>query len=267
MEYNRFFDISCIKDDKYRKSLENAIHGVNLACSIYVDAWMYVNQGLLFDDAKRVLKNVNMIPSIIFKNMEKDNHSSESLQKVLSDLFSISNDYESWVKIYQENNSLLEEDEKFWNMWRLNTLNYTVVKSKEGLEHIIDSFLILKQQRGRAPVDLETELMNLLGSTLEEKIETLSKFTSESLIKYKNSLLRKKEEIDHELLYSSSILNERMRILKNALKSNNLDMIKDAINSEWLSFAFISSNEYKMAIDFINHAEFYKLRGCPVFRE
>lgn len=240
--------------------LQNAIQGVNQACSLYVNAWMYVSQGFLFNDAKLIHGNVNTIPNVIFRNIEKDNHTPESLQKVLTDLCSISNNYELWAQTREQQNTLLEEQIRFWNTWRLNTLHpyYTFAKSKETLGHILDSFFVLKQNRNDAPADLESELMNLLGSTIDEKIDTLNKilynFPSEPLISYKNILLKQTESKKNEILYSKMVVDEAIKILESALKSKNPIAIKAALNPGWSSIIFTSSKEYKMAIDFMNQA-------------
>ena len=256
MEHHRFFDLSCIHDIQYREALQDAIKAVNEACSLYVNAWMYVSQGCLFHDANVILENVNTIPRVIFKSIKP-----ESFQKILTDLFSISNDYESWAYTHQQQNLFLEEQQRFWNTWRLNTLHpyYTLAKSKDTLGHVLDSFFVLKKNRNDAPADLESELMNLLGSTNEEKIDTLNKilfsFTSESLISYKNILLKQVESKKNEILYSTVAIKEAIKILETALKSKNIIAIKAALNPGWTSIVFTSSKQYKEALEFMNQAD------------
>ena len=71
--FHRSYDISCISDIQERTYVQNAINGVNTACSEMVDAWLYVQRGFLLEDIHRTLDHHDHIPKTIFTAMSSDN--------------------------------------------------------------------------------------------------------------------------------------------------------------------------------------------------
>jgi len=258
MNHQRFFDISFINDEKQRRSLQNAIDGVNMACSDNLDAWLYVTQGYIFNDMKKLLRSSDSVPITIFNNMEQDSHNEESLYQTISDLCSISNDYESWKSVYNQKISLLEDSRNFWNIWRTSVLSehYKIIYTKEMMGNLLNDFLILKYQRNDTPSDLEKEIIDRLGQTLQEKIDTLENIlkntNTPSIRSYYSQLLLQKEDDMNEIQHYSYTIKEALRILEDAIQSKNPVAIQAALNPGWTSLEFISSNQYKNAINFLN---------------
>ena len=76
--FHRSYDLSCVSNLDERTYIQNAINGVNAACSDMVDAWLYVERGSLLEDNYRTLDHNDHIPKTIFASMSSDNHSGNT---------------------------------------------------------------------------------------------------------------------------------------------------------------------------------------------
>jgi hypothetical protein len=185
--FHRSYDISCISDIHERTLIQNAICGVNAACSDMVDAWLYVGGGSLLEDSHRSLGDHDTIPKTIFAAMDSDNHSGNTFSLTLTTLQTIAQDYEGWRLAREQENSRREGSANFWNSWRnIRLVPYYRSMSGGGsrvnIGPILENFLSLKSSRNEQYSEecsnIETELINHLGQGAETQIDVLTEIVS-----------------------------------------------------------------------------------------
>lgn len=258
--FHRSYDLSCVQDTLERTGIQNAINGVNLACSEMVDAWLYVERGTLLEDSHRTLGDYDTIPKTIFAAMSSDNHSGNSFSLTLSTLHTIAQDYEGWRLARQQLNSIREGSTNFWNSWRnIKLTPYYRSMSAGGtcvsIGPILEDFLSLKASRNEPYSEdrqkIETELMNHIGQDLESQINILeeivslenSPYCSEMLSLLKKRLVqRKKMERNDEILVEDAMMQ-----LSAAIDARSPLALKAALNPGWYSVKFQCSDLYKRA--------------------
>jgi len=254
MNFHRSYDLSSLRDSKKIEHLEHAIQGVNQACSDTVNAWLYIEQGLLFNDENRILGSHDTIPNIIFNSMKQDIHTPETMNWTITNLYACSYNYENWRIQIEQSHSIEDNKESFWSLWRTNILA-SYYKSGTSIGSILDSFFRSKEERGDAPPELEKELSDLLGSSLDEKLQKLATiftyYSSPYLISYNTTLLRQRDSLRKEFEMATQHVNEARYILACALESKNPNAILSAMNPGWSSTKFNTSTEYIHAMEFL----------------
>jgi hypothetical protein len=97
--------------------------------------------------------------------------------------------------------------------------------------------------------------MNLIGNSLEEKIETLEQIIKNTdnsfIISFYNNLLIQKESQVNEMGQYLNSIKDALRILECAIESKNPVAIHAALNPGWTSVEFMSSSEYKTATELL----------------
>jgi hypothetical protein len=258
--FHRSYDLSCIQDTLERTAVQNAINGVNLACSDMIDAWSYVERGTLLEDSHRTLGDHDIIPKIIFRNMSSDNHSGNSFSLTLATLQTIAQDYEGWRLTREQLNSIREGSTNFWNSWRNIKLTPYYRSMCSGgtcvsVGPILEDFLSLKSSRNEQYSEdrekIETELMNHIGHNLEDQINILeqivslenSPYCSEMLSVFKKRLVhRKMMERNDEILVEDALIQ-----LSAAIDARSPVALRAALNPGWYSVKFHCSDIYKRA--------------------
>lgn len=258
--FHRSYDLSCVQDTLERTGIQNAINGVNLACSDMVDAWLYVERGTLLEDSHRTLGEYDTIPKIIFANMSSENHNGNSFILTLSTLQTISQDYEGWRLAREQVNSIREGSINFWNSWRnIKLTPYYRSMSAGGscvsIGPILEDFLSLKSSRNEPYSEdcqkIETELMNHIGNDLQGQINIL-----EQIVSLENSphclhmlSLLKKRLVNRKMMERNDeiLVEDAMRQLSAALDARSRVALMAALNPGWYSVKFQCSDLYKRA--------------------
>jgi hypothetical protein len=256
--FHRSFDLSCVLDVNERTYIQNAINGVNAACTDMVDAWLYVSQGLILQDLNRTLDHNDHIPKTIFQSMSPDNHSGATMYLVIAALQKIAEDYEGWRIAREHENSRIEGSTSFWNTWKnLRLVPYYQSMSgggsREGVIPILENFLYLKASRNEGYSSdrdqIEQELMNHLGNDLDHKVDILSNsviihtspYCSDLLVTLKKRLHQKRAMEQH----SESLVNEATLQLIAAIDARNVNALRSALNPGWYSVNFHNTEIYK----------------------
>ena len=258
--FHRSYDLSCVQDTLERSGIQNAINGVNLACSDMVDAWSYVERGTLLEDSHRTLGDHDIIPKTIFATMDIDNHSGNSFSFTLSTLQTIAQDYDGWRLAREQLNSIREGSTNFWNSWRNIKLTPYYRSMCSGgtsvsVGPILEDFLSLKSSRNEPYSEerqkIETELMNHIGRDLDSQIHVLEQIVSlenspyclEMLSLLKKRLVhRKMMERNDEILVEDALIQ-----LSAALDARSPVALRAALNPGWYSVKFHCSDIYKRA--------------------
>ena len=202
--FYRSYDISCVSNPHERTYIQNAINGVNAACSDMVDAWLYVERGHLLEDINRTLGQHDHIPKTVFASMSSDNHSGTSFSWTISTLHLISQDYEGWRIAREQENSLKEGSANFWNFWRdMKLIPYHNSMSSGGsrvnIGPILENFLSLKSSRNEYSDEcskIEMELINYLGQDIQSQVDILTEIVSLSHSPYCSELLNSLKKKD-----------------------------------------------------------------------
>jgi hypothetical protein len=256
--FHRSFDLSCVLDTNERTAIENAINGVNEACTDSVDAWLYVSQGLILQDLNRTLDHHDHIPRTVFQAMGPDNHSGLSMSVIIGSLQKIAEDYEGWRIAREHENSRIEGSTNFWNTWKnLRLVPYYQSMSgggsREGIIPILENFLYLKASRNEGYSSdrdqIEQELMNHLGNDLANKVDILSNsamihtspYCSDLLVTLKKRLNQKKSMEQ----YNETLVKEAIIQLIAAIDARNVNALRSALNPGWYSVNFHNTEIYK----------------------
>lgn len=262
--FHRSYDLSCVLDTNERSCIQNAINGVNAACTDTVDAWLYVQQGNLQNDIYRTLGECDLIPKIIFSAMDVNEHSGNTMNMTVLILQTISRDYENWRIMREESNSLLEESKNFWNTWRNIYLTpyYTSIAgggSRVSVGPILENFLSLKEYNkatgGGSSEELreiECELMNHIGDTLEDKIRVLSDIVTLQDSPYCTALLDNlKKRISQKVSlekYNDTLVKDMNMQLVAAIETRNPVALKACLYPGWYSVKYNSTDLYKKGL-------------------
>lgn len=256
--FKRSYDLSCVLSENERSYIQNAINGVNAACSETVDAWSYVERGNLSYDVKRLLGDHDHIPRTIFAAMEADLHSGFSASWTVSTLETIAQSYETWRIMREQENSRQEGSTNFWNAWR--NMKLTPYYSNSGnasracIGAILEDFLSIKSFRneGYSQIrdNIEKELMDYIGQNLEGQISVLSEIVSLEHSPHCSNLLtrlkrRHEEEVSRKENHDKMVKNA-LEQLSAAIESRNPTALKAALNPGWGSMAFNSSELYRI---------------------
>lgn len=263
--FHRSYDISCISDVHERTLIQNAIHGVNTACSDMVDAWMYVEGGSLLEDSHRTLGDYDYIPKTIFAAMNSDNHSGNTFSLTLATLQTIAQDYESWRLAREQENSRREGSANFWNSWRnIRLVPYYLSMSAGGsrvnIGPILENFLSLKSSRNEQYSEecskIETELINHLGQGTQSQIDILTEIVSLEDSPYCSNLLSSmKKGLEHRVAMEKrdqALVEDAFRQLSSAVESRNPIALKAALNPGWYSAQFQNSELYRKATSLLD---------------
>lgn len=256
--FKRNYDISCLLSENERSYIQNAINGVNAACSETVDAWSYVERGNLLYDVNRLLGDHDHIPRSIFAAMEPDLHSGATASWTVSTLQTIAQSYEIWRTMREQENSRQEDMTHFWNTWRnMKLIPYysnSGNASRASIGPILEDFLNTKAFRneGYSQIrnNIEKELMDYIGQGLEEQVNILSEIVSLGPSPLcSNLLLRLKQRLEQDM----QMKNNHDKMVKNALdqlsaaiESRNPNALKAALNPGWGSMAFQNSELYRI---------------------
>ena len=257
--FHRSYDLSCVSDIQERVYIQNAINGVNLACSDSVDAWLYVERGHLLGDINRTLGQHDHIPKTVFATMSSDNHSGTSFSWTISTLHLISQDYEGWRITREQENSLKEGSINFWNSWKsMRLMPYYRSMSGGGsissIGPILEEFLSVKASRNENSDEcfkIERELMSHIGENCHKQIDILTEIVSLANSPYCSELLvtlKKRVAHQHALEKRDELLLEdAISDLYCAVKSRNPTALRAALNPEWYSTKFQNTELYKAA--------------------
>jgi len=263
--FHRSYDISCVSNLDERSYIQNAINGVNAACSDMVDAWLYVERGSLLEDNYRTLDHNDHIPKTIFAAMSSDNHSGNSFTLVISTLHAIAQDYHAWFSAREQENSLKEGSTNFWNSWRSLRLTpyYRSISgggSRVSIGPILENFLSLKSSRNEPPSDelakIETELMNHLGEDFQKQIDILGQIVSIEDSPYCSQLLTQlKKKLEQRVLMEKrdeALVKDALVQLSSAVESRNPTALRSALNPGWYSVRFQNTELYRTATSLLN---------------
>jgi len=259
--FHRSYDLSCVLDTNERSCIQNAINGVNAACTDTVDAWLYVQQGNLQNDIYRTLGEYDLIPKIIFSAMDVNKHSGNTMNITVLILQTISQDYETWRIMREQSNSLLEDSKNFWNTWRNINLTpyYTSMAgggSRVSIGPILENFLSLKASRNGGSseelIEIECELMNHIGDTLEDKIRVLSDIVTLQDSPYCTALLDNlKKRISQKVSlekYNDTLVKDMNMQLVAAIETRNPVALKACLYPGWYSVKYNSTDLYKKGL-------------------
>lgn len=246
-------------DNSLRTHVQNAINGVNKACTDSVDAWLYVEQGHILNDLNRTLGTHDHIPRSVFAEMTIDHPSISLISDAIHTLVSISQGYLTWQIQCQQENSRREDVRRFWLLWRHTRLipYYTSAAtggSRAGIIPLLDEFYSLRTSRSDGVSDeleaLEGQLLSSLGTTINERINVLEQIPLDAycyckplLQNYKKRITEKVSQVNH----SGAQVMEAMRHLRDAMESRNPVAIRAALNPEWYSVDYHTSDLYKEA--------------------
>ena len=263
--FHRSYDLSCVQDIHERTLIQNAINGVNMACSDMVDAWIYVGGGSLLEDSHRALGDYDIIPKTIFAAMNSDNHSGNTFSLTLATLQTIAHDYESWRLAREQENSRREGSANFWNSWRnIKLIPYYRSMSGGGsrvnIGPILENFLSLKSSRNEQYSEecsnIETELMNHLGQGTQTQIDILTEIVSLEHSPYCSKLLTSmKKGLEHRLAmekHDQALVEDAFRQLSSAVESRNPTALRAALNPGWYSAQFQNSEHHRNATSLLN---------------
>jgi len=264
MPFMRSFDLSCITNAIEAEMIQHAIDGVNAACTEMVDAWLYVAQGHLIKDNNRQLGTNDHIPRAVFKEMEQDRHSGSTAQHTIETVTAIAEDYESWKVQRQHLNTLKENNESFWNNWRVNVLmpfvkNMSAGGNIDSMGPILEEYFQAKYNyNGYSEVSnqIRDEIMGYLGSNDDARVEILQRITSSG--NYPNVhrfYINMKKKIEHEYnekKYADAQIDTAFNILKAAVQSRNPVAINAALSPGWYSMRFNMSPEFQQAQQLLN---------------
>jgi hypothetical protein len=250
-----------VLDTNERSCIQNAINGVNAACTDTVDAWLYVQQGNLQNDIYRTLGEYDLIPKIIFSAMNVNKHSGNTMNITVLILQTISQDYETWRIMREQSNSLLEDSKNFWNTWRNINLTpyYTSMAgggSRVSIGPILENFLSLKASRNGGSseelIEIEYELMNHIGDTLEDKIRVLSDIVTLQDSPYCTALLDNlKKRISQKVSlekYNDTLVKDMNMQLVAAIETRNPVALKACLYPGWYSVKYNSTDLYKKGL-------------------
>lgn len=262
--FHRSYDISCISDIQERTYVQNAINGVNTACSEMVDAWLYVQRGFLLEDIHRTLDHHDHIPKTIFTAMSSDNNNGNTFSLTLATLQTISQDYEGWRIAREQDNSLKEGSHNFWNSWRnMRLMPYYMSISGGGsivsIGPILEEFLSAKASRNEQSDEcfkIESELMNHLGQDYQKQIDILTEIVSLANSPYCYELLTTlKKRLAHRMAsekHNDVLVEEAVSQLYCAVESRNPVALRAALNPGWYSVNFQNIELYKVATKLLN---------------
>jgi hypothetical protein len=262
--FHRSYDLSCVSDIHERTCIQNAINGVNNACSDTVDAWLYVAQGLLFGDMNRALGDYDYIPKTVFGAMNIDNHSGASFQITIQVLQAIAQDYDGWRIATEQENSRREDATNFWSIWKnMKLLPYYRTMagggSRASIGPILENFLSIKASRNDNSDEvskIEQEVMAHLGQDLEQQVDILTQIVSLEPSMYCSSLLvslkkRLAQKVSMEQ-HNEILVKDAITQLSAAIESRNPVALKASLNPGWYSVKFHSSELYKNASDLLS---------------
>jgi hypothetical protein len=260
--FHRSYDLSCVSDIQERTYIQNAINGVNAACSDTVDAWIYVERGPLLEDSHRTLDHNDYIPKTIFSAMVAENQNTFSL--TLTTLQTISRDYEAWRLAREQENSLKEGSINFWNSWRsMRLMPYYRSMSGGGsvvsIGPILEEFLSLKDSRNEHSdecINIEKELMSYIGQNYQKQIDILTEIVSLANLPYCSELLDTlKKRVAHQVALEKRdelLLDDAISHLYCAVESRNPIALRAALNPTWYSTKFQNTELYKVATLLLN---------------
>jgi hypothetical protein len=262
--FHRSYNLSCVSDIHERTCIQNAINGVNMACSDMVDAWLYVQQGSLLKDSHRSLGQHDHIPKTLFSAMASDNHSGHSFTFTLSTLQAIAIDYEGWVLLREQGNSRREDSINFWNSWRDMRLTpyYRAMCSGGSIVSIgplLENFLSLKSSRNELSdetLKIETELMNHLGQDFQSQIDILTQIVSLEESPYCSQLLTQlKKRLEDQVSMEKrdeALVKDALTQLSSAIESRNPVALRAALNPGWYSVQFQNTELYRKATSLLS---------------
>jgi hypothetical protein len=174
-------------------------------------------------------------------------------------LTSIAQDYEGWRQMHEQENSVKEQGEYYWNTWRTNIL-IPYLKSMSGggniysMGPVLEDFFVSRSmtpEGGEIASKIEMELTGYLGHSLDDKVLTLGKIVSfgsyPHVEAYYSSLKRRLRQQDDEKIYNTALVDNAINTLKIAIESRNPIALEAALRPGWSSVAFTTSPEYKVA--------------------
>jgi hypothetical protein len=230
-----------------------------MACSDMVDAWLYVERGSLLEDSHRTLGDYDTIPKAIFASMNSDNHSGNSFSLTLTTLQTISQDYEGWRIMREQENSRREGSTNFWNSWRNMRLipyhrSMCAGGSRANIGPILENFLSLKSSRNEYSDEcfkIETELMNHLGQDIQSQLDILTEIVSLEDSPHCSQLLNSiKKRLEQQLSlekHDQALVEGAFTQLSSAVESRNPIALRAALNPGWYSAQFQNSEHYRKA--------------------
>jgi hypothetical protein len=262
MSFQRAYDVSFVADDLSRGGLVNAIEAVNMACTLTVNAWLYVESGEIAKDYTRVIDPNDIMKNTIFNHMKQGNHSGGSITYTIQSLISIATDYSSWKRNEQERNSMVEGEIQMVEQFRQNNLvpHYRSMSGGGSIRAsagpLVSEFLEIYDRLTYKLIPeirrIHTEVVDLLGTTLNEKVEILddilrNTYSSRHLASYRDSL--KARQVNEKILDDShnTLIIEQIPILIAAVESRNPVALRAALNPGWGSMCFCQLKEYKEA--------------------
>jgi hypothetical protein len=261
--FHRSYDLSCILDLQERTYVQNAVNGTNMACSDTVDAWIYVENGLIINDLDRPLGDYDTIPKTIFSAIQPEVHSGSSFSLVINILYNVARDYEGWRMTREQENSRKEASVNFWDTWRSIRLvpyysSMSAGGTRSSIGPVLENFLQIKNFRNEnseKALSIEDELMNYLGSELKDKVNTLTDIVNLENSPYCNDLLTlmKKRLVQQQNMvdYNLNLVNTAMVSLSCAIESRNPTALLAALNPGWYSVNFQTSELYKKGSDLL----------------
>ena len=262
MSFQRAYDVSFVADDLSRACLINAIEAVNMACTPIVNAWLYVESREIADDYTRVIDPSDTMKNTIFNHMKQGNHSGGSITYTIHSLISIAADYSSWKRNEQEKNSMVEGEIQMVEHFRQNILvpHYRSMSGGGSIGAtagpLVSEFLEMYDRLTYKWIPeirrIHTEVVDLLGTTLNEKIEILDDilaniYSSRHLASYRDSLKAKQANEKRLDASHNTLINEQIPILIAAVESRNPVALRAALNPGWGSMRFCELKEYKQA--------------------
>ena len=260
MSFQRAYDISCVTDTLDRDALSNAIEAVNMACTPTVNAWLYVESREIAQDYSRVIDPSDTMKNTIFNHMKLMGHSGGSITSTLHSLISIATEYPSWRRQVEEKNSFVEGEMRMVEQFRQNTLvpHYRSMSGGGSIRAsagpVVSEFLEMHDRLTYTWIPEVTrtyeEVLNLLGTTLDERVKVLDDiltdiYSSRRLANYRDALKQRQAGEKRMDDMHNAIITEQIPILKAAIESRNPAALKAALYPGWGSMRFSELKEYK----------------------
>lgn len=267
MNFQRTYDISCLRDELHRNGVQNAIDAVNLACTSTVNAWAYVESREILNDYNNIIDPSETMKNAIFHHMNTFGHSGYSISMTINTLVLMATNHADWTRICEEENSLIEGEQQQLNYFRQNTLvpYYRSMSGggfrNAGVGPVVSEFLELRNRLQFAWLPEVTntfnEVRNLLGASLEEQVKVLddiltNSYNSKVLSNYRETLKMQIEQKNNQKKYHDNLINMQIPVLNAAIESRNPVALKAALNPGWGSCRFMELKEYKDAQALLN---------------
>jgi hypothetical protein len=188
-------------------------------------------------------------------------HSGGSISLTIHDLVSMTIEYSTWKRAHEEQNSICEGERKRIDEFKKNTL-IPYYRSMSGggtrltagpiVSEFLELYDRLEHKYLTGITDMFHEVTDLLGITLQDKVDVLDKiltdiYSSARLSAYRDALKQRLGYENRMNDYYTTLIKEQCIILQAAIESRNPVALKAALQPGWGSMQFFEQKEYKDA--------------------